>query len=190
MQEHEFLALFNELCVAYRQEFDQERGLVYFKYLHQFSLTQFQKAVEQLIFHGGKFLPTIAEIVEIINPPNVGRAWENVLSVASGGCRLWEKLSDTEIATVSAIGGIGLVQNSTEEGLPFLCRDFKNAYPGIIKRGVKYNSDEERLKDLNMIPETYLFIKKSREMREVEGERQERPKILEQMLGKIGKAIE
>lgn|SRR3990167_807149 len=132
----------------------------------------------------------VGMVIEKINPPDVGKAWEKVYSVACGGCRSWQKLSDTEIATVSAIGGIGLIQNSTEEGLPFLCRDFKNAYPAMVKRGIRYNTDEERLKDLNMIPETYLFIKKSREAKEIGEGRQEKPDALKQMLGKIGKGME
>jgi hypothetical protein len=101
----------------------------------------------------------VGTVIDRMRPPDVGKAWERVVSVASGGCRLWQKLTDLEIAAVSAIGGMQAIQNSDEEGLRFLFNDFQRQYPVMVRRHATYSSDDERLKDLNATPETYQFLK-------------------------------
>ena len=187
MDEKEFMKLFSELCTAYRQEFDKERGLVYFKYLCSCPMDKLKSVVEWFIRHGGKFFPTISELIDVLDPPDVGKAWQRVYEVACGGCRSWPKLSDAEIVTVSAIGGMHLIQNATDESLHFICNDFKRAYPVIVKRENRLHSDDERLKDLNMVPETYLFIKKSIELKEMRTEKIEKPETLKLLLAKTSR---
>jgi len=183
MQEHEFIKLFHELCVAFRQEFNKETALVYFKYLSQFKKEDFQKVVEKYIFSGGKFFPSIAELVEEMQPPDVGQAWQRVVDVARGGCRGWRRLTDTDVATVSAIGGMHLIQMADEDKLKFAFNDFQRQYPIIFKRQIKYPSGLSKLKDLNTMPETYLFISKSEKLIAPT----ELPKELTE---KVGKAVE
>ena len=160
MQELEFMKLFNELCIAYGKEFGRERALVYFKYLGGLDVEDFRKAVERYIDGGSEYFPTVSQLKEIINPPDVGASWENVVKVAEGGCREWKKLTDVEIAVVSAVGGMGIIQNGTEQSLRFVFNDFQKAFPVISKQENTFNSDGQRLKTLNVCPETFKFLYK------------------------------
>lgn len=159
MQEHEFIKSFHELCVAFGKEFDRETALVYFKYLGEFDKEALQKAVEDYVISGSAFFPRISELLEKMSPDSMGRSWNKIVSIAAGGCRRWKDLTDTEIAVINAIGGMARIQNATDQDLHFIFNDFQQAFPVQQKRQIKYDTDIQRLKDLNVVPETFQFLK-------------------------------
>jgi hypothetical protein len=161
MTKEQFMDLFVRLCAAYGRKYDEPQAIVYFQYLSGYDYEIIKKAVDSAIMSPGNYMPTVGDLLSLVNPPDVGKAWEKVVRVASGGCRRWRELTDIEIATVSAIGGMNAIQDANDEGLHFIFNDFKRTFPIIVKRGVKYLSDSERLKDLNMVAETFKFLKGS-----------------------------
>ena len=183
MTKENFMGLFVKLCAAYGKKLDEPQFIVYFQYLSNYDHEALKGAVDRFITSPGSYMPSIGDLIETMTPPGIGPAWEKVVRVAAGGCRRWRELTDIEIATVSAIGGINAIQNADEEGLHFIFNDFKNTFPIMVKRKIKYLSDNERLKDLNMVPETYQFIKKSEE------KPLEIAAPLKPMLSEVGKRI-
>lgn len=188
MREEQFVSLFTELCAAFGKDFNKPQMLVYFKYLGDRRYEDFKRAVELVIISGGNYFPTIAELNEKMDPGEVGESWQKVVEIAAGGCREWRKLTDIEIATVSSIGGMADIQNATEQSLHFIFQQFQKAFPIMQRRGIKLNSDSERLKILNMVPETYYFLLKLEGLKELPI-MMDQPKQLKDMLSQIGGKI-
>ena len=181
MQKEKFVKLYAKLCDAYGKDFKEGQALVYFEYLGGCGYDELKKAIDLFIVDSSPYMPTVGQLIEKMRPIDAGSAWQRVLDVVRGGGRQWKKLSDLDIATVSAIGGMNDIQNATDENLHFILNNFLKTYPIMAKREIKFGSDNERLKALNMVPETYLFIKRTEELEEIE--------LPKKMLDKIGEKL-
>lgn len=132
---------------------------VWYDLLKEYPEDKVFEAMKTLAVSPDDFI-TVGKIVELAQPINIGQSWQRVVVCARCGCSSWDELTDLEVATVSAIGGMHAIQNGTEESLHFLFNDFQKAMPAIAKRQVCYDSQAQKLKDLNVWPETYQFLTK------------------------------
>ena len=159
MTKEEFMNLFVRLCAAYGKEFSEPQAVVYYQYLGACDRGELERAVDECVMAGEKFFPTIAELNEKMAGGDVGESWRKVVEVARGGCRGWRILTDIEVATINTIGGMADIQNANDQGLHFIFKEFVRTYPIMQRRRIKYGSDMDKLKGLNMVPETFKHIR-------------------------------
>jgi len=158
MNEENFIKIFSMLCEAYGQQYSKARAMIYFEQLRNFKESEIKRAVGKII-RSSRFMPTVSEVIGMINPVEVGQAWQRCLEVASRGCKGWENLTDVEIMALAEIGGIREIQNTDEEGLHFIFNNFSKVYPDMVKRGIKLEGDNDRrLRILNPHRETLNLL--------------------------------
>ena len=168
MKVDEFAKQYETLCFSFNRDVNQGQMLTYYGFFKDYDINSFEKAIHLCII-SNRFMPTISELIEAISPPDIGQAWERVLRVASSGCRHWVDLTDTDIATISVIGGMGQIQNATDESLHFICNDFKKNYSIMAKRNIRYLTNDQKLKDLNVDPESYKLLNRIIKPMKLEG---------------------
>lgn len=170
MEKEEFSALYRLLCSAYSRSFDSNEASVYYEFLKNYEYDNVKRIISEAINYN-KYFPTISELKEIIEPSDLSTAWYKVLEVARNGGWGWENLTDLEIVTVAEIGGMASIQNSSDDGLPFLFNKFEKVFPIMKKRDVNLRLNNIRLKTLNLHHENLRFIEKSETYKKLLGEK-------------------
>ena len=169
MLKSEFGKLFAVITSAYGKEINPNQAEVYYEIFKSYEYDSLKSVIEQVI-RTNHYFPTVSDILEIMYPTDTGRAWQKVISVAQNGCKTWTLLTDSEIVTISEIGGMAQIQDSNDESLRYIFNKFEKVYPIIVKRRVNLETDNIRLKTLGIHPETMNYIKNTEEGRKLLGE--------------------
>lgn len=155
MELSEFRKEFQKLCFAFNKPFEDGQAIVWFEDLCGYKDDDIKNAMKVARKNCRYQFPTIAEVINEIPGPDVGSSWQRVLECARRGGMGWEKLTDLEIASLGEIGGLQMIQDSSDEGLTFLFNKFKTGFDILNKRKVELRP-EARFATLGIHPESVI----------------------------------
>lgn len=158
MEKSRFNKMFTGLCLAFSNSYSDELRDIYFESLKEYPDDKIIQSISTAI-KTCKFFPRVAEIVELICDYNPGVMWSRVMQVAMHGGMGYELLSDRECEIVMEMGGMRSFQDASEEGLPFLRKEFEKKVED--SRGLRCSvfPVEERVKKMGFAAGSIVLLK-------------------------------
>lgn len=143
MKSENFRKYYQGLCHSFRMEFNEGQAVVWFNDLKDYTDEEVRFAMEATRKTCKYQNPTLAEVISNIPRESVGVAWDRVLSVARAE-KKWQELRDAEVKAISEIGGLQMIEESDDAGLPFIFNRFKTAYDRVSRINLSLSAEERK----------------------------------------------